>query len=125
MNEYVNERVVVAQIARQVQRRVYAGLRQRFRDRGDDRRPAGRPELAAALSLRSLCRAALGHAVHGTARHQQALVALSHAPDGAAHLELQAATELPLFRSAPTIGEDTLPLMPLRWDPAPIPDEKR
>ncbi len=31
--------------------------------------------------------------------------------------------ELPLFRSAPTVGEDTLPLMPLRWDPAPIPDE--
>lgn len=31
---------------------------------------------------------------------------------------------LPLFRSAPTLGEDTLPLMPLRWDPAPIPDEK-
>lgn len=32
--------------------------------------------------------------------------------------------ELPLFRSAPTIGEDTLPLMPLRWDPSPIPDQQ-
>jgi len=31
--------------------------------------------------------------------------------------------ELPLFRSAPTVGEDTLPLMPLRWDPSPVPDE--
>jgi len=30
---------------------------------------------------------------------------------------------LPLFRSAPTVGESDLPLAPLRWDPSPIPPE--
>ena len=32
--------------------------------------------------------------------------------------------ELPYFRAAPTRGESKLPLAPLRWDPAPIPDEE-
>ena len=31
--------------------------------------------------------------------------------------------EMPYFRSAPTLGESRLPLAPLRWDPAPIPDQ--
>jgi len=31
---------------------------------------------------------------------------------------------LPEFRSAPTIGECDLPLAPLRWDPAPIPEAR-
>jgi len=31
--------------------------------------------------------------------------------------------EMPLFRSAPTVGENTLPLMPLRWGASPVPDE--
>ena len=38
------------------------------------------------------------------------------------HISAFERIEMPLFRSAPTAGEDTLPLMPLRWDPAPIPD---
>lgn len=32
--------------------------------------------------------------------------------------------ELPDFRSAPTIGECDLPLAPMRWDPAPIPEAR-
>jgi homogentisate 1,2-dioxygenase len=32
-------------------------------------------------------------------------------------------TDLPFFRSAPTVGESDIPLAPLRWDPAPLPDE--
>ncbi|MGH6918768.1 MAG: homogentisate 1,2-dioxygenase, partial [Geminicoccaceae bacterium] len=39
------------------------------------------------------------------------------------HLGEMAPLDLPLFRSAPTIGESHLPLAPMRWDPAPIPDE--
>ena len=39
------------------------------------------------------------------------------------HISAFERIELPLFRSAPTVGEDTLPLMPLRWDRAPIPDQ--
>jgi len=31
--------------------------------------------------------------------------------------------EMPLWRSAPTVAESELALMPLRWDPSPIPDE--
>jgi len=32
--------------------------------------------------------------------------------------------ELPLFRSAPTLGESRLALAPLRWDPTPIPADR-
>ncbi|MGZ0190469.1 MAG: homogentisate 1,2-dioxygenase, partial [Alphaproteobacteria bacterium] len=36
------------------------------------------------------------------------------------HMGALSAIELPDFRSAPTLGESTLPLAPMRWDPAPI-----
>ena len=39
------------------------------------------------------------------------------------HLGEMAPLDLPLFRSAPTIGESHLPLAPMRWDPAPIEGE--
>jgi homogentisate 1,2-dioxygenase len=39
------------------------------------------------------------------------------------HLGEMARLDLPLFRSAPTIGESHLPLAPMRWDPAPIQGE--
>ena len=45
-----------------------SGLRQRLRDRGAARRAADRPQLAAAVRLRPLCRAAVRLAVHGAAR---------------------------------------------------------
>ena len=37
------------------------------------------------------------------------------------HFGPMSAIELPLFRSAPTLGESRLGLAPLRWDPTPIP----
>ena len=40
------------------------------------------------------------------------------------HIGDMSPLELPYFRSAPTTGESHLPLAPMRWDPAPIPDEK-
>ena len=39
------------------------------------------------------------------------------------HIGEMSPLDLPLFRSAPTVGESRLPLAPMRWDPAPIPDE--
>lgn len=39
------------------------------------------------------------------------------------HVANMVAIELPHFRSAPTLGECDLPLAPMRWDPAPIPDD--
>ena len=42
---------------------------------------AGGPQLAAAVPLRALRRAAVGLAVHGTADHQRALLALPHPAD--------------------------------------------
>jgi len=38
------------------------------------------------------------------------------------HTGAMADVDLPLFRSAPTVGESSLPLNPLRWDPTPLPD---
>ncbi len=40
------------------------------------------------------------------------------------HIGDFSALNLPCFRSAPTVGESDLPLAPMRWDPAPIPDEQ-
>jgi len=37
------------------------------------------------------------------------------------HITDMAPLDLPLWRSAPTVGESDLPLAPMRWDPAPIP----
>ena len=39
------------------------------------------------------------------------------------HLSDTRRVELPHWRSAPTAGESDLPLAPMRWDPAPIPDD--
>jgi len=39
------------------------------------------------------------------------------------HIGEMTALDLPHFRSAPTVGESDLPLAPMRWDPAPIPDD--
>jgi len=39
------------------------------------------------------------------------------------HIGQMAPRPLPFFRSAPTTGESALPLAPMRWDPAPIPDD--
>ena len=57
-------------------------LRQRVRDRGAAGRAAGRPQLAAALRLRPLRRAAFRLALHRAARRQRALLALPHPPHG-------------------------------------------
>lgn len=38
------------------------------------------------------------------------------------HTGAMSDVDLPLFRSAPTSGESSLPLNPLRWDPTPLPD---
>jgi homogentisate 1,2-dioxygenase len=39
------------------------------------------------------------------------------------HIGDMAPLELPYWRSAPTVGESGLPLAPMRWDPAPIPED--
>ncbi len=39
------------------------------------------------------------------------------------HISDMARVELPHFRSAPTPDESGLPLAPMRWDPAPIPED--
>ncbi|MEM1430440.1 MAG: homogentisate 1,2-dioxygenase, partial [Pseudomonadota bacterium] len=39
------------------------------------------------------------------------------------HVSDTAPVAYPHFRSAPTAGESDLPLAPMRWDPAPIPDD--
>ncbi|MEN8740247.1 MAG: homogentisate 1,2-dioxygenase [Phaeobacter gallaeciensis] len=39
------------------------------------------------------------------------------------HISDMARFDLPYFRSAPTVDESGLPLAPMRWDPAPIPDD--
>ena len=58
-----------------------SGLRQRLRDRGAARRAADRPQLAAEVRLRPLCRAAERLAVHRAAHDQRALLALPHPAD--------------------------------------------
>ncbi|MDF1719924.1 MAG: homogentisate 1,2-dioxygenase [Minwuia sp.] len=40
------------------------------------------------------------------------------------HAGAMADLDMPLFRSAPTVGESSLPLHPLRWDPTPPPEEE-
>ena len=59
-------------------------LRQRVRHRGAARRAAGRPELAAALPLRPVCRAVLGHGLHRAAPREPPLLALPHPAGGTA-----------------------------------------
>jgi len=39
------------------------------------------------------------------------------------HISDMREIDLPYWRAAPTIGESGLPLAPMRWDPAPIPDD--
>jgi homogentisate 1,2-dioxygenase len=39
------------------------------------------------------------------------------------HIAAMTRRDLPHWRSAPTVGESDLPLAPMRWDPAPIPDD--
>jgi len=39
------------------------------------------------------------------------------------HIADMADYPLPFFRSAPTVGESDLPIAPMRWDPAPIPQD--
>ena len=39
------------------------------------------------------------------------------------HIARMRRIDLPLFRSAPTPDESGLPLAPMRWDPAPIPED--
>ena len=39
------------------------------------------------------------------------------------HIARMRRVDLPLFRSAPTADESGLPLAPMRWDPAPIPED--
>ena len=63
---------------------LHVRLRQQLRDRGAAGRAADRPQLAAALRLRALCRATLRFALHRAARQQRALVALSHPAVGEA-----------------------------------------
>ncbi len=63
---------------------LHVRLRQQFRDRGVARRAADGAQLAAALRLRALCRAALRLAVHRAARQQRAFLALSDPPVGEA-----------------------------------------
>ena len=61
--------------------RLHVRLRQRLRDRGAARRAADRPQLAAEMRLRPLCRAAHRLALHRAAHHQRALLALPHPAD--------------------------------------------
>ena len=53
-------------------------LRQRIRQRGDCRCPAGRPQLPAALCFRPVCRAVFRHGLHGAARGQSPLLAVPY-----------------------------------------------
>ncbi len=68
---------------------LHAGLRQRLRDRDLAGFAAAGHELAAAAGLRALCRAAFRLALHGAARHQRALLALSHPAERQAPPALQ------------------------------------
>ena len=65
-------------------RRLHDRVRQRVRNRGAAGRPADRPQLAAALRLRPLCRADQRQPVHRPAGHQRTQLAVSHPPHGAA-----------------------------------------
>ena len=74
--------------------------------------------------LRPLCRAALGLALHGAARHQRALLALPHPPVGAStrgrFKKIDAAAT---GRPRRATGEHDRPIGQLRWGPVPIPKE--
>ncbi|CAD5377798.1 hypothetical protein OF001_U230050 [Pseudomonas sp. OF001] len=60
--------------------RLPGGLRQRVRQRGAARRPAGRPELAAEGALRPVCRAAVRHRLHRAAQRGAAYLDVPHPP---------------------------------------------
>ena len=79
-------------------------------------RAAAGPELAAAAGLWALCRATVRLALHRAARHQRALLALSHPAERQAHRALQG-SELPLWktraqRRRPRAGARPIPLEP-------------
>ena len=76
---------------------------------------AGRPQLAAEMPLRALCRAALGLALHGAAHRQRALLALPHPPDRHALGRVPEGRHRPVAHRARARGR--LPIAPYRWDP--------
>ena len=55
---------------------------------------------------------------------QRALLALPHPPLGAARAASSARPTLPLWKTAPSLGEHDRPIGQLRWGPVPIPQEK-
>ena len=104
-------------------RRIPLRLRQRLRDRGAARRAADRPQLAAEVRLRALCRAAHRLALHRAARHQRALLALPHPADGARTGAGSRKADIGLWRTAPCAEVETAD----RADalgPDPAPDER-
>ena len=102
---------------------LHARLRQRLRNREPARRAAAGPELAAALRLRALCRAAFRLALHRAARHQRALLALPHPAERQARRAASTTPTIRLWKSAPNVGDHELSLGQLRWNPMPIPTE--
>ncbi len=61
-------------------------------------------------------------ALHRAARHQRALLALSHPPDRGALGPTSRKADIGLWRTAPC-REVELPIAPMRWRPVPIPAE--
>jgi hypothetical protein len=80
------------------------------------RRAAGRPQLAAALPLRPVRRAALRHGLHRAARRQPALLAVPHPPVGDAHA-VQAHRAGRIVSRFGSTDEAPTPPNQLRWNP--------
>ena len=81
-----------------------------------------RPELAAAHGLRPLCRAAVGLALHGAARHQRALLALPHPPVGAARARSSARRRCRYWKTAPSHGRARPADRPAALEPGADPE---
>ena len=109
----------ISRSTRQYHAGLHVRLRQQLRDRGVARRAADRAQFAAALRLWALCRAAFRLAVHGAARQQRTLLAVSDPAVGEALRTLRKSRRRAVaHRAVPRAGD---PVAQLRWDPAPIP----